>query len=255
MNASQFKIKSVRNNSTSTEITQLVDLLLSPRDNKNILSPRSKNEVETVVTSPRKEKRQSFSFFKKRSTSLKPLNLEATNQNSKLREPESPRKISFIFSPRKLFTRKSKELQFSSQKEIEICSQVEPSIELKFENVPNLEMQEVLDHLGYRNHFKTHLKKEWSSENIIFYEEIEEYKKLDFEERKTKANGIISQFFNPLSIYEINTSNILKQQVKENLEFASIDLFDDIICDLMTNMLSDSFKRFKKTPMYCKMFQ
>jgi hypothetical protein len=83
MNVTQFKIKSVRNNSTSTEITQLVDLLLSPRDNKNILSPRSKNEVDTVVTSPRKEKRQSFSFFKKRSTSLKPLNLEATNQTKR----------------------------------------------------------------------------------------------------------------------------------------------------------------------------
>ena len=125
------------------------------------------------------------------------------------------------------------------------------------EDLPKLEINDVLENLEFRGYFKAHLKKEWCSENMVFYEEIEEYKKLEFEERKVKSLEMVEQFFSTASILEINTSQTLKNDVLKLTKEgeAPLDLFDEIIGDLTSNMLLDSFKRFKKTQLYAKMFQ
>eukprot|EP01080_Neovahlkampfia_damariscottae_P009092 gene9092-1187_t len=237
---SKLKMTTVRKNESS-QLTQLVDLLISPTDNKNnILSPRSPRRKENDEESKNQKRLSKKSSLKdlfigtrnKRSQSVRIETKSANNLFPTLSprgvSPVSPRGFS-VFSPRglsKIFTGKTKKmLDIPSPRET-----VEEEI-LSLENLPNLEIQDVLDNLEFRKFFKLHLKNEWCAENIVFYEEIEIYKKLDFNQRKEKSLEMIQQFFSTASMLEINTSQTLKNDVlaMTKNEEAPLDLFDEII--------------------------
>jgi hypothetical protein len=127
-------------------------------------------------------------------------------------------------------------------------------------NVKEIEMKpvsldDVLKDSGYRNFFKTHLAREFGTETIIFYEEVQYYKQLNETERKSRVDKMIEIFFDASSFYEINTSLALKKTVLENKESASKELFDEILDDCLNSIRQDSFKRFQQSEMFQQMFE
>lgn len=102
---------------------------------------------------------------------------------------------------------------------------------------------------------------------MVFLEEVEAYKKnKDIEDRTTHAEKIIDSFLKDTSTMEVNINKTLKESVrctqnynnifkvisKFDKEGASIGLFDSVVTELMSSVLSDSFARFKNTDEFKK---
>eukprot|EP01080_Neovahlkampfia_damariscottae_P007434 gene7434-11757_t len=105
-------------------------------------------------------------------------------------------------------------------------------------------LEEILEDPKLRKFFKTFSTREYSVENVIFYEEVEKYKKLSEKKRRGRSCDIIKLFIESDSTYEINTTAKLKKKVLESLHEAKVDLFDVILKDLVQETMSNIYCRF-----------
>lgn len=130
-----------------------------------------------------------------------------------------------------------------------------------------VEYREILDNLQYRSYFKKFCKKEFNDENIICYEEIENFRKIpDGNMRFIKAKEIYSLYLKSGSKREINITANPVQKVNEEIQKEEnilrekgdyisnlkIELFDEILNNITTSLI-DAYCRFKLTPEYQEM--
>eukprot|EP01080_Neovahlkampfia_damariscottae_P003310 gene3310-5751_t len=116
---------------------------------------------------------------------------------------------------------------------------------------------DVLENDKFRIYFKQFAESEYSKENVLFWEDAQEFKKIeDLAERMGEAHRIFKSYLTIDSEYEINVSSKLESSVKENLFLNLLndecpnDLFDSIIFELEMTNLNDTFSRFKFTTLY-----
>ena len=108
-------------------------------------------------------------------------------------------------------------------------------------------------------YFKLFATKEYSVENIVFFEEVQMYKELNEEKRIERGKSIMENFFQFDSVNEINTSRKyvieMKNKIKEGEENFSKDFFDSVLLDVIQTNLSDTFQRFKFSELFREMKQ
>jgi hypothetical protein len=102
-----------------------------------------------------------------------------------------------------------------------------------------------------REIFKKFAKQEWSLENILFYEQIDKYKKIKVSKvSKKRANEILVNFIEVGSVLEVNLAADVRKSTKNKiLNFSKDDfkdIFDDAIKETKRNM-RDTFARIRKT--------
>ena len=104
--------------------------------------------------------------------------------------------------------------------------------------------------------FKKYAKKEWSLENILFYEDVQKYKNItSFKYAQRRSKEICNNFINPGSPLEINLSSHVRrstqEKVKNIIEYKDgfKIIFDDSIKETKRNM-RDTFARILKEEDY-----
>eukprot|EP01080_Neovahlkampfia_damariscottae_P002736 gene2736-4145_t len=120
-----------------------------------------------------------------------------------------------------------------------------------------LKLSEVLNDKNNLKYFKLFATSEYSVENVLFYEEIQNYKKLKEDKRNDRAAKLMDFFFQEDSIYEINISKKFITEIEENISKGncSVDLFDKALIDVVNSNLSDTYQRFKFSEVYQEMIQ
>eukprot|EP01080_Neovahlkampfia_damariscottae_P001881 gene1881-1022_t len=113
----------------------------------------------------------------------------------------------------------------------------------------------VLLNSNYLRFFKLFCTKQHCVENIIFFEEILNYKKLSTKERQKRSQQIFGVFFNEDSIYELKIEKKMLKLIKNGLNESSIELFDEYLTYLTDNIIIDIYKRFKLSNSYQSMIE
>jgi len=91
----------------------------------------------------------------------------------------------------------------------------------------------------------------WSVENVLFYQKIEEYKEaVEDHNMKEKAKFIYQEFLVFGSPLEVNLDKKISQDVQGKIEKNQYerDLFNEAQVSIYELMKKDSFGKFKKTP-------
>lgn len=115
------------------------------------------------------------------------------------------------------------------------------------------EIQDILSNDKYRKYFKTHMVKEYDSENLLFYEEVQSYKNLTKETRIKFSKVMFNVFLSQGSIYELNCGKSLRKKIEGNLDSGNEDLFDELLGEITKNSILPSFERFLKSDLLIEM--
>ncbi|KAF0973480.1 hypothetical protein FDP41_008184 [Naegleria fowleri] len=107
-----------------------------------------------------------------------------------------------------------------------------------------------------KEEFRQYLKKEHNEEPFLFYEDVEEYKRLKFEENKAKkAIAIFKNYLLPNSPHEVNISAQHRQNAIKAFEQSAQlqndksmlvpeNVFDEIQLAIFYNLKNDNYPRF-----------
>ena len=142
----------------------------------------------------------------------------------------------------------------------------------KFEKKYFFELKDSLKKLDFKNdlfcfkgvlsneigrfYFRNFSKIEHSIENLLFYEEVLLFKNLkEKKELKENAIEIYNYFLSENSLFQINVTLKLSNEIDKKIKIQEedsddciqIDVFDEIISDLLVNVIDDVFKRFEKS--------
>lgn len=116
------------------------------------------------------------------------------------------------------------------------------------------------EHLYYI--FKKYLKKEIAEEILLFYEEIQKFRKIEVEkERFEEAKGIFQKYIENSSPCEININSYTREMIKEIVEkkmnerYCPKEIFDDIFIELKQSSLQEIWSRFQNTDEYNQLFE
>jgi hypothetical protein len=108
-----------------------------------------------------------------------------------------------------------------------------------------------------RRYMKLYAARNFSSENVLFWEEVElKYKATSKRDERHKiALGIINSFLDQDNVLGINTTNDLKHEVVRRFSYEGpeLDLFDNIVSDIETEVLTDIYLRFNQTELFQEM--
>ncbi|KAL0483573.1 regulator of G-protein signaling [Acrasis kona] len=114
-------------------------------------------------------------------------------------------------------------------------------------------ISEFLSDSRNRRYFKLYSAKEYSSEHVLFWESVN----ITYRKNPTAKNAqnIIDSYFDPQSPLGINTTEALKKRVRSRFEEEGPqkDLFDEILSDVESCVLSDTMSRFETSPLYAKL--
>jgi hypothetical protein len=123
---------------------------------------------------------------------------------------------------------------------------------IKEEKVEKLKMSEVLQNPKLRKFFKTFCAREYAVENVIFYEEVMEFQKLNLNKRIERCQNILKLFVVPGDdcVYQINSTGKLLKLLKERQEECPVDLFDVILQDLINETMTNVYMRFLTSDIY-----
>lgn len=116
-----------------------------------------------------------------------------------------------------------------------------------------LTLDEILHDKPKRSYFKMFCVNEHSVENILFVEQVEQFKsESNTSKRAHVAAQMVNNFLLESSFMEINVNMALKKRIANHLlEKGPVDaLFDDAILELKVTVLSDSFTRFKSSKLF-----
>jgi hypothetical protein len=104
-----------------------------------------------------------------------------------------------------------------------------------------------------KEHFKQFLVREFSVENLMFYTEVQYYKKIeDDSDLKETAKTINETYVELGAPFEINIDNDIRNQVAEHLgsDKPTLSTFDAAEQAVLHVMREESFPRFKKSRLY-----
>jgi hypothetical protein len=110
----------------------------------------------------------------------------------------------------------------------------------------------VLENEHFLGFFKLFATKEYCVENVLFFEEVQEYKHLESSERQLRAKEMLDQFFDEDSINEINCSRNEKVRLFQEYKDFKEDLFDATLSEMMITFY-DMFERFQKSEYFDQM--
>ncbi|KAG9338389.1 hypothetical protein JZ751_025793 [Albula glossodonta] len=100
------------------------------------------------------------------------------------------------------------------------------------------------------------LKTEYSEENILFWLEIEEYKKIkSTEEMIATANRIFSEFVEVESPKQINIDCGTRESITKNISQPNLESFDKAQRLIYSLMARDCYPRFLKSDIYQGLLQ
>lgn len=122
-------------------------------------------------------------------------------------------------------------------------------------------MDAVLEHKLASTFLKQYCVREWSTENILFLEQVREFKKLKNQEDKLKYSNIIyDTFLSNNASLELNTNKRKKDEVLERIKKSNNDsmvqisseIFNDVEGDIHELMI-DTWTRFVESDLFPKM--
>ncbi|KAI1882897.1 hypothetical protein AGOR_G00239630 [Albula goreensis] len=104
--------------------------------------------------------------------------------------------------------------------------------------------------------FREFLKTEYSEENILFWLEIEEYKKIkSTEEMIASANRIFSEYVEVESPKQINIDCGTRESITKNISQPNLESFDKAQRLIYSLMARDCYPRFLKSDIYQGLLQ
>ena len=108
------------------------------------------------------------------------------------------------------------------------------------------DFKHVLSDENGRQLFTLFLRGEYSEENLEFWLEVEQFKKIENGELLNRANDIYLKFVKPMSEREVNISGINRRKIAEFIEKEefSNDLFDSAQAQVHNLMHRQSYPRF-----------
>ena len=112
---------------------------------------------------------------------------------------------------------------------------------------------DIYENERYFQFFKLYLASEYSLENALFLESVDDYiEELNQQKRKEICKIIIDEFFEENSLKEINISNNVKNRIRKEFENErfSDNLFEKIVLELKNGIMQDSFSRFILSPYF-----
>eukprot|EP01080_Neovahlkampfia_damariscottae_P009485 gene9485-1691_t len=142
-------------------------------------------------------------------------------------------------------------------------SKRESKFEFRKEDEGEIE-KTLADEVG-RYYLKAHATNEYSVENILIYEEISHFKgmplKKNFkiEDQIEKAKDIYKNFLTKDAMFELNITTNLQEDYKQRIDKIEKQhkekqdlskLFDDLMKEVRTGVIADTFIRFKKSRYY-----
>jgi len=130
----------------------------------------------------------------------------------------------------------------SSVEVVSLKSQAQPTLKTKF--------QELLETSEGRQKFAEFLSKEFSAENLLFWQEAELYRQHPSADH---AAYIYRTFVVEGAPLEVNTPQTTKALIKERLDAGpkpQADVFAEVQMEVFGLMENDSFKRFSESPEY-----
>merc|ERR1712023_141197 len=91
-----------------------------------------------------------------------------------------------------------------------------------------------------------------SSENLEFWEAVQEYKLLVDEspEMLARAKEIYDEFISDDAPKQVNLNSRNRTDVDTLLEYGSINLFDDSVAEIFLLMKKDTLPRFLRSPYF-----
>jgi class 3 adenylate cyclase len=107
--------------------------------------------------------------------------------------------------------------------------------------------------------FEQFCETEHSSENILLWREIQEFRKLKGnKEHIAMADTIVTKYFQMSSKYTVNVNEVAKERIvyklQQSPDTVNDSLFDEIQVQLELNM-TDTLKRYKSSPLFEEHFQ
>lgn len=102
-----------------------------------------------------------------------------------------------------------------------------------------------------RRHFAEFCKGEYSDENILFYNAVQELKKEKNKEKmEEKVRIIYEDFVSILSPKEISLDSRVRETLNNCMREPRTDIFDEAQDQIISLMERDSYPRFLKSPLY-----
>lgn len=111
-------------------------------------------------------------------------------------------------------------------------------------------LQEVLQDPAGREHFMKFLEKEFSGENLKFWEAVQELKALPQSAVQAKVDEIWNEYLAPDASCPINVDSHSYETTKKNMENPDRWVFDGAAAHVYHLMKSDSYSRYLRSEMY-----
>jgi len=106
------------------------------------------------------------------------------------------------------------------------------------------DLGEALRRPKMRNQFREFLRRSLALENLLFFETIELYQKIEREKwRELAGRQMIEKFLSSQSLYQVNLSSETAQQLRDTIAF-ELDTFDKAKREIFQLMNENFFDRF-----------
>lgn len=118
----------------------------------------------------------------------------------------------------------------------------------------NLQLDHLLDSSHGATAFEAQLKKEYSEENLAFYQEVRAYKNLESaSDRFAKVDALKQEFIVDMAPRQVNLPSTIFKALNESMgkctaEDSPSDIFDAAAAEIFRLMEKDTFSRFKSDP-------
>jgi hypothetical protein len=116
------------------------------------------------------------------------------------------------------------------------------------------EQKSLIQNPKYRQYFKEHLRSEFAVEPLLFFEDVQVFKKLETDqERLIKAKEICQSYLYTSSVLEVNVGGQLKKELGQELREAEenggiyVEIFDEIAQHVSDTILIDNISRFERS--------
>lgn len=98
--------------------------------------------------------------------------------------------------------------------------------------------------------FRTFLKQNYSEENLLFFFDVEKYKKLEDKQLVNEFQRIFQTYIKSTGDLEINIDMNTKQTICKHSKTPSRTVFDKAQQEIFDLMASDSLPKFTKSEIY-----
>ena len=101
--------------------------------------------------------------------------------------------------------------------------------------------------------FREYLHEQYNHENLSFWLEVESFRTANEEDIPQRFAQMYEKYFNPSSKYELNLESKFREQIEQNKEHPTREIFDEVQKYIFSNMQiefptflqSAKFRKFK----------